>query len=139
MSIVLSCIGGQLKTDFLSSHIFKYQLLTPDAQHMFLCLEIFDSFQAKDLLVANTWFKKRHNYLVTFTTRVKTIQIDYCLTSKIDSSICLNCKLISKQCVPPNANFLFWMFTRLKKKKAKEEQGIRLQRIKEDTNKVFVE
>jgi hypothetical protein len=67
---------------------------------------------AYDLIVANTLFRKRVSYLVTFSSGLHCSQIDFILTRKEDRHACLDCKVIPGECVVPQyklvvANFRF--------------------------------
>ena len=82
-----------------------------------------------NLSVANTWFKKRNNNLVTFRARVGATQIDYCLTRIIDRDNYLNCKVTLGERMATQHKLLA-LNVQLqeragKEKKAKEKQRIR--------------
>ena len=50
---------------------------------------------AYDLIVANTFFRKRDEYLITFKSGPNMSQIDFFLMKRIDRLICKDCKVIS--------------------------------------------
>ncbi|KAL5190235.1 LINE-1 retrotransposable element ORF2 protein [Glycine soja] len=50
--------------------------------------------EALDLSIANTWFKKREEHLITYKSGGTCSQIDFFLIRKSDRKYCLNCKVI---------------------------------------------
>lgn len=54
---------------------------------------------AYDLMVANTFFRKRESHLVTFCSGQHRSQIDFVLTRKDDRGSCIDCKVIPGECV----------------------------------------
>jgi hypothetical protein len=54
---------------------------------------------ACDLIVANTFFKKRKSHLVTFSSGQHYSQIDFILSIREDIGSCLDCKVISGESV----------------------------------------
>jgi hypothetical protein len=56
---------------------------------------------AYNLIVANTLFRKRVSHLVTFTSGQHYSQIDFILAIREDKHACLDCKVISGECVVP--------------------------------------
>jgi hypothetical protein len=56
---------------------------------------------AYDLIVANTLFRKRVSHLVTFSSGLYFSQIDFILARREDKHACLDCKVISGECVVP--------------------------------------
>ena len=61
--------------------------------------DILDFAVAYDLLVANTFFRKRQSHLVTFSSAQHSSQIDFVLTRRRDRRACLDCKVIPGECV----------------------------------------
>ncbi|KAH1233397.1 Craniofacial development protein 2 [Glycine max] len=55
---------------------------------------ILDFSEALDLSIANTWFKKRAEHLITYKSGGTCSQIDFFLIRKSDRKYCLNCKVI---------------------------------------------
>ncbi|KAL5128533.1 Craniofacial development protein 2 [Glycine soja] len=55
---------------------------------------ILEFSEALDLSIANTWFKKRAEHLITYKSGGTCSQIDFFLTRKSDRKYCLNCKVI---------------------------------------------
>ena len=47
-----------------------------------------------NLILANTYFKKRDEHLITFKSRSNKSQIDFFLTRKVDKIACKDCKVI---------------------------------------------
>ncbi|KAJ1279057.1 hypothetical protein BS78_04G125900, partial [Paspalum vaginatum] len=60
--------------------------------------EIFDFAVAYDLMIANTFFRKRESHLVTFSCGHHRSQIDFVLTRREDKRACLDCKVIPGEC-----------------------------------------
>jgi hypothetical protein len=56
---------------------------------------------AYDLIVANTLFRKRVSYLVTFSSGQHCSQINFILTRRDNRHACLDCKVIPGECVIP--------------------------------------
>ena len=61
--------------------------------------DILDFSVTYDLLVANTFFRKRQSHLVTFSSAQHSSQIDFVLTRRRDRRACLDCKVIPGECV----------------------------------------
>ncbi|KAH1197968.1 Craniofacial development protein 2 [Glycine max] len=55
---------------------------------------ILEFSEALDLSIANTWFKKREEHLITYKSGGTCSQIDFFLIRKSDRKYCLNCKVI---------------------------------------------
>jgi hypothetical protein len=56
---------------------------------------------AYDLIVANTVFRKRVSHLVTFNSGQHYSQIDFILARREDRPVCLDCKVITGECIVP--------------------------------------
>jgi hypothetical protein len=56
---------------------------------------------AYDLFVTNTLFRKRVSHLVTFSSGQHCSQIDFILARREDRHACLDCKVITGECVVP--------------------------------------
>ena len=54
---------------------------------------------AFDLMIANTFFRKRESHLVTFSSGQHSSQIDFVLTRRKNKRACLGCKVIPGECV----------------------------------------
>jgi hypothetical protein len=75
-----------------------------------------DFVVAYNLVIANTFFRKRDSHLVTFSSSHRSSQIDFVLTRRKDKQACLDCKVIPGESVVPQhnlvvANFHFWIST----------------------------
>ena len=57
-------------------------------------MSILDFVVAYDLILANTYFIKRDEHLITFKSRSNKSQIDFFLTRKVDKIACKDCKVI---------------------------------------------
>ena len=97
---------------------------------------------AFDLMIANTFFRKRESHLVTFSSRQHSSQIDFVLARKKDKRACLGCKVISGEYVVSQhkllvADFRFQVRAR-RDKQAKIERTKRW-KLKGETSEVFRE
>jgi hypothetical protein len=54
---------------------------------------------AYDLMVANTFFRKKNSHLITFNSGQHSSQIDFVLTRRDEKSNCMDCKVIPGECV----------------------------------------
>jgi hypothetical protein len=68
---------------------------------------------AYDLIIANTFFRKRISHLVTFSSGQHCSQIDFILARREDRHACLDCNVIPGECVIPQhklvvTDFRFW-------------------------------
>jgi hypothetical protein len=54
---------------------------------------------AYDLIVANTFFKKKKLHLITFSSGQHSSQIDFVLTRREERPNCMDCKVIPGECV----------------------------------------
>jgi hypothetical protein len=54
---------------------------------------------AYDLMVANTFFRKKKSHLITFSGGQHSSQIDFVLTRREERPNCMDCKVISGECV----------------------------------------
>ena len=50
-------------------------------------------------MIANTFFRKRESYLVTFSSEQHFSQIDFVIARRKDKRACLGCKVIPGECV----------------------------------------
>ena len=60
--------------------------------------EVLDFAVAFDLMIANTFFRKRESHLVTFSSGQHSSQIDFVLARRKDKRACLGCKVIPGEC-----------------------------------------
>jgi hypothetical protein len=82
---------------------------------------IFNFALAYDLIIPNTLFKKRFSHLVTFSSCQHCSQIDFILARREDRHACLDCKVITRECVVPQhklviADFRFPVFLQRSKR-----------------------
>ena len=61
--------------------------------------DILDFATAFDLMIANTFFRKRESHLVTYRSGHSSSQIDFVLTRRGDRRACVDCKVIPGECV----------------------------------------
>lgn len=59
-----------------------------------------------NLTIANTWFRKIDECLITYKSEVTCSQIDFFLIRKFDRKTCLDCKVISGESVTLQHRFL---------------------------------
>ncbi|XP_043687611.1 craniofacial development protein 2-like [Telopea speciosissima] len=57
-------------------------------------ISVLDFAIAFDLCIANTFFEKRHEHLLTYKSGQHASQIDFFLTRRSDKLLCKNCKVI---------------------------------------------
>jgi hypothetical protein len=97
---------------------------------------------AYDLIVANILFKKKVSYIVTFSSGQYCSQIDFILTRREDRHACLDCKMISGECVVPQHKFVVAEFRfRVRLQRSKCVQALRMKwwKLKEEATKIFKE
>ena len=63
--------------------------------------DILDFVVAYNLVIANTFFRKRDSHLVTFSSGHRSSQIDFVLTRREDKQACLDCKVIPGESIVP--------------------------------------
>ncbi|KAK8446401.1 hypothetical protein SEVIR_9G483251v4 [Setaria viridis] len=61
--------------------------------------EVLDFAVAFNLMIANTFFRKRWSHLVTFSSSQHYSQIDFILTRRENKRACFDCKVIPRECV----------------------------------------
>jgi hypothetical protein len=83
---------------------------------------ILDFVVAYNLVIANTFFRKRYSHLVTFSSGHRSSQIDFVLTRREDKRACLDCKVIPGESVVPQHNLVVADF-RFRKKKMQTTCG----------------
>ncbi|KAJ7976642.1 Retrovirus-related Pol polyprotein LINE-1 [Quillaja saponaria] len=67
---------------------------------------ILDFAVAYDLILANTFFKKRESHFITFSSGPNKSQIDFVLTRKVDRAICKDCKVLPGECLVSQHKFM---------------------------------
>ena len=60
---------------------------------------IIDFALSYDLILANTWFRKRESHLIIFRSVSNVSQIDFFLTRRVDRYSCINCKVVPGESV----------------------------------------
>jgi hypothetical protein len=70
-----------------------------------------------DLMVANTFFRKKKSHLITFSSGQHSSQIDFVLTRREARPNCMDCKVIPDECVITQhkllvADFCFQVYVR---------------------------
>ena len=60
---------------------------------------------ANNLVIGNSWFKKRDNHLYTYESGGAQTQVDYILMRKRDFKKAQDIKVIPGESVPPNTGF----------------------------------
>ena len=68
--------------------------------------DILDFSVAYNLVIANTFFRKRYSHLVTFSSGHRSSQIDFVLTRREDNQACLDYKVIPGESVVPQHNLV---------------------------------
>jgi hypothetical protein len=87
-----------------------------------------------NLVIANTFFRKRNSHLVTFISGHRSSQINFVFTRRVDKQACVDCKVIPKESVVPRhnlvvADFYFRIHThRDKEAKICEDEVVETQR-----------
>ncbi|AQK67535.1 Craniofacial development protein 2 [Zea mays] len=104
--------------------------------------DILDFVVAYNLVIANTFFRKRDSHLVTFSSGHRSSQIDFVLTRREDKQACLDCKVISRESVVPQhnlvvADFRFWICTH--RNKQTKIARTKWWKLKGETSEVFKE
>ena len=90
---------------------------------------------AKELVIANSIFRKKDEHLITYKSGGHATQIDYCLVRKVDRSSCLDCKVVLGTEMPTQHRLLvlvFRMRRKIAEKKKKVRQTIMWGRLKGD-------
>jgi hypothetical protein len=68
--------------------------------------DILNFVVAYDLMVANTFFRKKKSHLITFSSDQHSSQIDFVLTRREERPNCIECKVIADECVVTQHKFL---------------------------------
>jgi hypothetical protein len=64
---------------------------------------------AYDLMVANTFFRKKKSHLITFSSGQHSSQIDFILTRREERPNCMDCKVIPGECVVTQHKLFWWL------------------------------
>nr|XP_016505360.1 PREDICTED: craniofacial development protein 2-like [Nicotiana tabacum] len=62
-----------------------------------------------DLVIANSYYPKKADHLITFWSIVSKTQIDYLLLRKCDKGLCMDCKIIPSENL--TTQHMFWLWT----------------------------
>ena len=89
---------------------------------------ILEFAMAYDLAIANTYFIKREEHLVTFKSGSNRSQIDFFLTRRLEKSICKDCKVIPGESLTTQHRLMV-LDVRIKKWKRKK-RGINYTKIR---------
>jgi hypothetical protein len=102
---------------------------------------ILDFVVAYNLVIANTFFRKRDSHLVTFSSGHRSSQIDFVLTRREDKQACLDCKVIPRESVVSQHNLVvdFCFRTRTHRDKQAKIARTKWLKLKGETSKVFRE
>jgi hypothetical protein len=68
--------------------------------------DILDFVIAYNLVIANTFFRKRDSHLVAFSSGHCSSQINFVLTRREDKQACLDCNVIPRESVVPQHNLV---------------------------------
>nr|QIA97904.1 hypothetical protein AP_R.00g000040-v1.0.a3 [Amaranthus palmeri] len=79
---------------------------------------------ARDLVVANSLFRKKDEHLITYKSGGHATQVDYFLVRKVDRSSCLDCKVVLGTEMPTQHRLLVMVF-RMRKKIAEKKAELR--------------
>ena len=104
--------------------------------------DILDFVVAYNLVIANTFFRKRDSHLVTFSSGHRSSQIDFVLTRREDKQACLDCKVIPGESVVPQHNLVVADFRfRISTHRVKQAKIARTKwwKLKGETSEVFRE
>ena len=105
-------------------------------------VDILEFVVAYNLVIANTFFRKRDYHLVTFSSGHRSSRIDSMLTRREDKQACLDCKVILGESVMPQHNLVVVDFHfRISTHRIKQSKNARTKwwKLKEETSKVFSE
>ena len=85
------------------------------------------------MVIANSIFRKKDEYMITYTSGGHATQIDHCLVRKVDWNSCLDCKVVLGIEMPTEHRLLvlvFCMRRKIAEKKIKVRQTIMWGRLK---------
>lgn len=90
--------------------------------------EILNLAVAYDLMLANTFFRKRQSHIVTFSSGQHSSQIDFFLTRREDKRACVDCKVIPGEFVVSQHRLLVFDFSL--RIRVRQDKGARIKRTK---------
>jgi hypothetical protein len=103
---------------------------------------VLDFVVAYNLVITNTFFRKRDSHLVTFSSGHCSSQIDFVLTRREDKQACLDCKVVPRESVVPQHNRVVADFCfRIHTHRYKQAKFVRTKwwKLKGETSKLFKE
>jgi hypothetical protein len=95
---------------------------------------------AYNLMISNTFFRKRQSHIVTFSSGQNSSQIDFVLTRREDKRTCVDCKVIPGECVVQQHKLLvsdFQFRVRIRRTKGAKISRIKWWKLKGDAQQVF--
>jgi hypothetical protein len=104
--------------------------------------EVLDFATALDLMIVNTFFRKRQSHLVTFSSGQHSSQIDFVLTRRRDKQTCLDCKVLPGECVVSQHKLMVADFRFLLQARGVKQPRIartKWWKLEGETSKVFKE
>ena len=104
--------------------------------------EILNVAVAYDLMLANTFFRKKESHLITFRSGQNRSQIDFFLAKREDRASCIDCKVYPGECVATQHKLLVpeVRYNKVRKVRArKQKPRTRWWRLKEEYQIVFRE
>jgi hypothetical protein len=93
-----------------------------------------------DLMVANTFFRKKKSHLITFSSGQHSSQIDFVLTRKEERPNCMDCKVIPDECVVTQHKLLvadFYCQVCVRRDRGMKITRTRWWKLKWDVSQVF--
>jgi Reverse transcriptase (RNA-dependent DNA polymerase) len=93
-----------------------------------------------DLMVANTFFRKKKSHLITFSNGQHSSQIDFLLTRREERPNCMDCKVILCECVVTQHKILvadFYFKVCVRRDKSMKIMRTRWWKLKGDFSHVF--
>ncbi|XP_078172001.1 uncharacterized protein LOC144566019 [Carex rostrata] len=102
--------------------------------------EILNFVVAYDLMLANTFFRKRQSRIVTFSSGQHSSQIDFVLTRREDKRACVDCKVIPGECVVSQHQLLvsdFHLWIRVQQDKGARITRTKWWKLNGDASRVF--
>jgi len=103
---------------------------------------IIDFALSYNLILENTWFRKRESHLITFRSGSSASQIDFFLTRKIDRGCYMDCKVVPGESAVTQHGLLILEIQirrRFRKIKRKLDSKIEWWRLKEGNQGVFID
>jgi hypothetical protein len=132
---ILMVMLAQLEGGFERVHEgFGYGELNQEGE------DILNFVIAYDLMVANTFFRKKKSHLITFSSGQHSSQIDFLLIRREERPNCINYKVISGECVVTHHKLLvvdFYFKVCIRRDKDMKIMRTRWWKLKGDISQVF--